>query len=70
MVPAELDWVTGLWERIAGQSDEACRRVEAAAIGMEAASRSVLAAEAWISPPTRARAGRDEGTGARRGDLR
>ena len=48
VVPAALDWVTGLWERVAGQTDEACRRIEAAAIGMEAASRWVLAAEAWI----------------------
>jgi len=48
MVPAALDWATGLWERVAGQSDEAFRRIEAAAIGMEASSRWVLAAEAWI----------------------
>ena len=48
MVPAALDWATGLWERVAGQTDEACRRIEAAAIGMEAATRWVLAAEAWI----------------------
>ena len=69
IVPAELDWVTGLWERVAGQTDEACRRIEAAAVGMEAAS-AMGARGRGLDRARRPRARADRDEGARRARRR